>query len=111
MATLQSANLRGVYPSGNSTGGANEYTRAIEIEAELQGGSSRAAHRRLDTWKEIAAYFSRSVRCVQRWERLEGMPVHRHQHRYAASVYAYYFELDAWWHTGSGLTERFSSQR
>src|SRR5262249_14459681 len=34
---------------------------------------------RLDSWKEIAAYFNRDKRTVQRWERQEGMPVYRHQ--------------------------------
>lgn len=51
---------------------------------------------RLDSWKEIAAYLNRSVRTVKRWEREEGMPVHRHQHRTLGSVYAHRTEIDAW---------------
>lgn len=51
---------------------------------------------RLDSWKEIAAYLKRSVRTVCRWERDEGLPVHRHQHRELGSVFAYKSELDAW---------------
>ncbi len=51
---------------------------------------------RLDSWKEIAAYLNRDVTTVQRWERREGMPVHRHLHDRAGSVYAYRAELDAW---------------
>jgi DNA-binding transcriptional regulator YiaG len=35
---------------------------------------------RLDSWKEIAAYLNRDVTTVQRWEKREGMPVHRHLH-------------------------------
>ena len=35
---------------------------------------------RLDSWKEIAAYLGRGVRTVQRWEREEGLPVHRLAH-------------------------------
>ena len=35
---------------------------------------------RLDSWKEIAAYLKRDVTTVQRWEKREGMPVHRHRH-------------------------------
>jgi hypothetical protein len=35
---------------------------------------------RLDSWKEIAAYLKRDVRTVQRWEKREEMPVHRHLH-------------------------------
>jgi hypothetical protein len=49
-----------------------------------------------DSWKEIAGYFHRSVRTVQRWERFEGMPVHRHSHGAGDSVLAYRHELNAW---------------
>ena len=61
-------------------------------------GSTRpkAAAERLDSWKGIAAYLGRDVRTVQRWERREGMPVHRHQHDQQASIYAFSAELDAW---------------
>jgi TolB-like protein/Flp pilus assembly protein TadD len=52
---------------------------------------------RLDSWKEIAAHLGRSVRTVQRWERQEGLPVHRLQHEKQGSVYALVSELDAWW--------------
>jgi len=51
---------------------------------------------RLDSWKEIAAYLRRGVRTVRRWEREEGLPVHRHVHRVAGSVYAYKSEVDRW---------------
>jgi Tol biopolymer transport system component len=51
---------------------------------------------KLDSWKEIAAYLKRSVRTVHRWEKDEGLPVHRHQHRMLGSVFAYKSELDAW---------------
>lgn len=43
-------------------------------------------------------YLNRSVRTVRRWEREEGLPVHRHLHRTLASVYAHKSELDAWRH-------------
>jgi Tol biopolymer transport system component len=52
---------------------------------------------RLDSWKEIAAYLKRDVRTVQRWEKDEGLPVHRLQHGKQGSVYAQATELDAWW--------------
>jgi hypothetical protein len=32
--------------------------------------------RRLNSWKEVAAYLQRDVRTVQRWE-FEGLPVYR----------------------------------
>src|SRR4029077_13641594 len=51
---------------------------------------------RLDSWKEIAAYLNRDVTTVQRWEKREGMPVHRHLHDKMGSVYASRSELDAW---------------
>ena len=51
---------------------------------------------RLDSWKEIAAYLNRSVRTLHRWEKDEGLPVHRHQHKELGSVFAYKRELDAW---------------
>jgi TolB-like protein/Flp pilus assembly protein TadD len=52
---------------------------------------------RLDSWKEIAAYLRRGARTVQRWEREQGLPVHRLRHEKLGSVYAYKAELDAWW--------------
>ena len=51
---------------------------------------------RLDSWKEIAAYLKRDVTTVQRWEKREDMPVHRHLHDRIGSVYASRAELDAW---------------
>jgi TolB-like protein/lipoprotein NlpI len=50
----------------------------------------------LDSWKEIAAYVKRDVSTVQRWEKREGMPVHRHLHDKRGSVYALSSELDTW---------------
>jgi TolB-like protein/Tfp pilus assembly protein PilF len=51
---------------------------------------------RLDSWKEIAAHLGRDVTTVQRWEKREGMPVHRHLHDKRGSVYALGPELDSW---------------
>ena len=51
---------------------------------------------RLDSWKEIAEYLKRSVRTVRRWEADENLPVHRHIHQAAGTVYAFRAELDAW---------------
>jgi Tol biopolymer transport system component len=52
---------------------------------------------RLDSWKKIASYLKRDVRTVQRWERGEAMPVHRHLHDKLGSVFAFRSELDVWW--------------
>src|SRR6267142_3844204 len=54
---------------------------------------------RLDSWKEIAAYLKRGVRTVQRWERSNGLPVHRLEPDRQGSVFAYKPELDNWWAT------------
>lgn len=67
--------------------------------------TKQALHRpapRLDSWKEIATYLKRSVRAVSRWERLEGLPVHRHHHGKQATVYALPHELDQWLQSRSG---------
>jgi TolB-like protein/Tfp pilus assembly protein PilF len=58
--------------------------------------SEKPPENRLDSWKEIAAYLDRDVTTVQRWEKREGMPVHRHVHDKRGSVYALAPELDAW---------------
>ncbi len=60
------------------------------LENKSTGGA------RLDSWKEIAGYLRRGARTVQRWEREEGLPVHRLQHGKLGSVYAYPAELDTW---------------
>ena len=57
---------------------------------------TRPLEGRLDSWKGIAAYLNRDVTTVQRWEKREGMPVHRHQHDRMGSVYASRAELDEW---------------
>lgn len=51
---------------------------------------------RLESWKEIAAFLSRSERTVRRWEEKEELPVHRLAHDKRGSVYGYTWELDAW---------------
>jgi Tol biopolymer transport system component len=55
-----------------------------------------SAEDRLGSWKAIAAYLKRDITTVQRWERREGMPVHRHVHDKRGSVYAFRSELDRW---------------
>ena len=50
----------------------------------------------MDSWKDIATHLRRDVSTVQRWEKREQMPVHRHLHDKLGSVYAFRSELDAW---------------
>jgi TolB-like protein/Tfp pilus assembly protein PilF len=64
-------------------------TPSPRIGADSQG-------RRLESWKEIAAYLGRDVTTVRRWEKREGLPVHRLHHSRLGSVYAYTAELDTW---------------
>ncbi|HVX65271.1 MAG TPA: hypothetical protein VHA11_01645, partial [Bryobacteraceae bacterium] len=51
---------------------------------------------RLEGWKQVAGYLNKDLRTVQRWERVEGLPVHRHLHRSQGSVFAFPVELDQW---------------
>jgi eukaryotic-like serine/threonine-protein kinase len=62
------------------------------VHAEDPSGNGR-----LDSWKEIGAYLKRDVTTVRRWEKREGLPVHRHVHDRRDSVYAYRVEIDRWW--------------
>ncbi len=57
--------------------------------------SSNDVDDRLDSWKEIAAYLKRTVTTLERWEKEEGFPVHRHVHNKQATVHAYRSEIDA----------------
>lgn len=50
----------------------------------------------LGSWKEIANYFGKGVRTVQRWERQRGMPIHRPSDGNAAIVFADPDELRQW---------------
>ena len=58
--------------------------------------------KRLDSWKEIAAFFGRDERTVNRWEKL-GLPVRRLPGT-KGRVYAYTEELSAWSAAPSGST-------
>ncbi|MGH9793670.1 MAG: TPR end-of-group domain-containing protein [Candidatus Acidiferrales bacterium] len=58
---------------------------------------AESAGQRLHSWKEIAAYLKVSERSVRRWERSEGLPVHRHLHQKRDAVFAYTDEIEIWW--------------
>jgi Tol biopolymer transport system component len=66
------------------------------MEKPPAGEPQRPNEGRLDSWKKIAVYLKRDVTTVQRWEKREGMPVHRQLHDKMGSVYAFRPELDAW---------------
>ncbi len=52
--------------------------------------------RRLDSWKEIAAFLGRAERTVKRWEAERGLPVHRVPGGGRSAVFAYSSELADW---------------
>jgi Tol biopolymer transport system component len=70
---------------------------ADKPEAERSQKLVYSPEDRLDSWKEIATYLGRGIRTVQRWEREEGLPVHRLAHEKRGSIYARREELAAWW--------------
>src|SRR5580704_3314448 len=51
--------------------------------------------KRLGSWKEIAAFFGRDERTLNRWEKEQGLPVHRWPGT-KGRVYAFTDELSAW---------------
>ncbi len=69
---------------------------SYQIPPAEKPAADKTPEKRLDSWKEIAAYLNRDVTTVQRWEKREGMPVHRHVHDKRGSVYALSEELDGW---------------
>src|SRR5580658_2483152 len=79
--------------------GTNLLERPLEDPKNpASGATNRGGHDdRLDSWKKIASYLKRDVSTVQRWERREAMPVHRHLHDKQGSVFAYRSALDGWW--------------
>jgi len=61
----------------------------------MVGSSVSTNRQRLDSWKEIAVFFGRDERTVNRWEKELGLPVHRLPGT-KGRVYAYADELSAW---------------
>lgn len=69
------------------------------------GPEGKASNRRLDSWKEIAAFFGRDERTVKRWEKERALPVHRLPGGSRARVFAFTEELDRWMHSLESLPE------
>lgn len=78
------------------TSNAGIRTLASQHDTTISSLCTQASQDRLDSWKEIATYFGREVRTVQRWEKHECLPVHRHFHHKIGSVYAFKAELEKW---------------
>lgn len=68
--------------------------------------SNTEANKRLDTWKEIGAFFSRDERTVKRWETTRGLPVHRVPGAGRPNVYANTDELAEWLKGKNAAAER-----
>jgi tetratricopeptide (TPR) repeat protein len=72
--------------------GPNRYPQPINRRPE--------ANRRLDSWKEIAAFLDCGERTVKRWETERGLPVHRMPGSGRGRVSAYTAELTLWLEAG-----------
>jgi tetratricopeptide (TPR) repeat protein len=57
---------------------------------------SNDSGKRLDSWKEIAAFFGRAERTVKRWEIERGLPIHRVPGGGRSAVFAFTNELAEW---------------
>jgi tetratricopeptide (TPR) repeat protein len=62
----------------------------------MSGNPHPSSGKRLDSWKEIAAFFGRAERTVKRWETERGLPVHRVPGGGRSAVFAYSDELADW---------------
>jgi len=71
------------------------YTQGREVETPVVRTDSNNA-KLLGSWKEIAAYFGKGVRTVQRWENDLGLPVRRPNGAAKGVVCATPEELDQW---------------
>ena len=65
-------------------------------EGAISTPSQPNPDKRLDSWKEIAAFFERDERTVRRWEIERGLPVHRVPGSSRGVVYAFTDELEEW---------------
>ncbi len=68
----------------------------------MAASNGSTGRQRLDSWKEIAAFFGRDERTVNRWEKERGLPVHRLSGA-KGRVYAYADELSAWLEGSEGV--------
>lgn len=89
-----------VAASGNRQQALADTTRHFATMAASYPTNRR---QRLDSWKEIATFFGRDERTVNRWEKERGLPVHRVPGS-KGRVYAYSDELTAWLE-GTGAEE------
>ena len=65
-------------------------------------GLEIALNRMLSSWKEIAHFFGKGVRTVQRWEKTLNLPIRRPPGAPSNVVLARTSDLEAWMHRGPG---------
>jgi hypothetical protein len=85
----------GVFPDRRRFGLFSKILR-ITIRVHGLGGKMNTPLEILNGWKEISRYLKTSVRSVQKYERLAGLPVRRPTGRSRGAVLATKTELDAW---------------
>jgi tetratricopeptide (TPR) repeat protein len=74
----------------------------MPLAFNYRGNAENPGGKRLDSWKEIAAYLGRGERTVKRWEAGRGLPAHRVPGKGRPTVYAYTAELDEWLKSSEG---------
>jgi len=79
-----------------ANGASDSPARGDQDRRKADNRLNTRAETRLDTWKEIGAFFGRDERTVKRWEATRGLPVHRVPGSGRATVYAYVSELERW---------------
>jgi len=77
----------------------------------MAAGRDPLTSRRLDSWKEIAAFFARSERTVKRWEAERGLRIHRVPGKGRGAVFAYSDELADWLKGLGQETEAYESTK
>ena len=77
---------------------------SLEIQGPQTDVTEAAEERRLDSWKEIAAFFQRDTRTVRRWEQTRQLPVRRVPGR-RGYVFAYVEELNQWLRSSASMPD------
>src|SRR5579872_1708452 len=81
------------------------------LPATKMGEAKLKSARRLDSWKEIAAFFGRDERTVRRWEKESALPVHRVPGPAKGRVFAYESELEEWLATPQALGKEHNTEQ
>jgi transcriptional regulator with PAS, ATPase and Fis domain len=94
------------FPIADSNGKVKQVGAVVvELESGIQiqtvHNHPSCANGVLRSWKDIAQYLGACVKTVQRWEHLDGFPVHRIIPKKGAVVFALRDEVDTWLRTRS----------